>query len=93
MQSPTARLCGRTGPKNMPWPFNGKKTRDEALVSTGDSVQRAPLQRASDTHAQPLLLPHPSQFHPRRAAFQRRLRIALPLRALLFAACDTLVCS
>ena len=40
MQSPTARLCGRTGPKNMPWPFNGKKTREEAQVSTGMSVQR-----------------------------------------------------
>ena len=39
MQSPTARLCGRTGPKNMPWPFNGKKTRDEAQVSTGNLVE------------------------------------------------------
>jgi hypothetical protein len=39
MQSPTARLCGRTGPKNMPWPFNGKKTREEAQVSTGMSVE------------------------------------------------------
>jgi hypothetical protein len=77
----------------MPWPFNGKKTRDEALVSTGGSVQRVPLQRASDTHAQHLLLLHPSQFHPRRAVCRRRLRIALPLSTLLCAACDTLFCS
>jgi len=37
MQSPTARLCGRTGPKNMPWPFNGKKTREETQVSTASA--------------------------------------------------------
>ena len=37
MQSPTARLCGRTGPKNMPWPFNGKKTRDEPVATTSAS--------------------------------------------------------
>ncbi len=37
MQSPTARLCGRTGPKNMPWPFNGKKTRDEPMATTSAS--------------------------------------------------------